>query len=393
VFPKPVKNPVARSCALFLTFAVRRLHAEHGRASKNSPTSSTRTTTSGYSARDKECMARAIFFESHRSSREGMVAVGTVVMNRVNSPNYPNTVCGVVGQKNQFAPGVMSRAMNSRALPDVEAAASAVLRGEAPPEGAQRKVLPPGGADLPLSQHALRAGGGRQRLLRAALSASSGGPAQGHHDRGQAGPILRARRCFYNAFHVETNRRPRNRAPDPAPGQGAGAGPALGQARLFAALHLIKKKDQLMAPLAAAMGEAVDKVRVCSTCGNVDTSDPCTICTDPRRDPATLIVVEDVSDLWALERASAMNVRYHVLGGTLSPLDGIGPDDLNIARPRLAGGRGRGERDHPGRQRHGRGADDGPLHHRPARRSRREGHGSPMACRSAANSTISTRAL
>ena len=97
-----------------------------------------------------------------------------------------------------------------------------------------------------------------------------------------------------------------------------------------AALHLIKKKEQLLAPLAGAMGEALDKVRICSTCGNVDTADPCMICTDPRRDSATLIVVEDVSDLWALERASAMNVRYHVLGGTLSPLDGIGPDQLNI---------------------------------------------------------------
>ena len=97
-----------------------------------------------------------------------------------------------------------------------------------------------------------------------------------------------------------------------------------------AALHLIKKKDQLLAPLANAMGEAVEKVRICSTCGNVDTADPCMICTDPRRDDAMLIVVEDVSDLWALERAAAMNVRYHVLGGTLSPLDGIGPDQLNI---------------------------------------------------------------
>ena len=97
-----------------------------------------------------------------------------------------------------------------------------------------------------------------------------------------------------------------------------------------AALHLIKKKDQLFAPLTAAMAEAVDKVRVCSTCGNVDTSAPCTLCTDPRRDGTTIIVVEDVSDLWALERAGAMNARYHVLGGTLSPLDGIGPDDLNI---------------------------------------------------------------
>jgi recombination protein RecR len=97
-----------------------------------------------------------------------------------------------------------------------------------------------------------------------------------------------------------------------------------------AALHLIKKKEQLLGPLTAAMGDALDTVRICSTCGNVDTSDPCTICTDPRRDEGTIIVVEDVADLWALERAGAMNARYHVLGGTLSPLDGVGPDDLNI---------------------------------------------------------------
>jgi recombination protein RecR len=98
-----------------------------------------------------------------------------------------------------------------------------------------------------------------------------------------------------------------------------------------AALHLIKKKDQLMGPLAAAMAEAHDKVGLCSVCGNADTSDPCTMCTDPRRDDTVLIVVEDVADLWALERAGAMNARYHVLGGTLSPLDGVGPDDLSIA--------------------------------------------------------------
>ena len=98
-----------------------------------------------------------------------------------------------------------------------------------------------------------------------------------------------------------------------------------------AALHLIKKKEQLLAPLAAAMGEAVDKVRVCSTCGNVDTTDPCIGLhrSAPRR-ARRIIVVEDVADLWALERAGAMNARYHVLGGTLSPLDGIGPDQLNI---------------------------------------------------------------
>ena len=97
-----------------------------------------------------------------------------------------------------------------------------------------------------------------------------------------------------------------------------------------AALHMIKKKDQLMGPLSAAMAAAYDHVGTCSVCGNVDTSDPCTVCNDPRRDDSLLIVVEDVSDLWALERAGAMNARYHVLGGTLSPLDGVGPDDLNI---------------------------------------------------------------
>ena len=78
------------------------------------------------------------------------------------------------------------------------------------------------------------------------------------------------------------------------------------------------------------MGEAVEKVKVCSTCGNIDTADPCTVCTDPRRDGSTIIVVEDVADLWALERSAALSARYHVLGGTLSPLDGIGPDDLTI---------------------------------------------------------------
>ncbi|CAN7254521.1 recombination mediator RecR [Pararhizobium sp. LjRoot238] len=97
-----------------------------------------------------------------------------------------------------------------------------------------------------------------------------------------------------------------------------------------AALHLVKKKDQLLGPLADAMGDAYAKVRICSCCGNVDTSDPCSVCTDDRRDNSVIIVVEDVSDLWALERAGAMNTAYHVLGGTLSPLDGVGPDDLNI---------------------------------------------------------------
>ncbi|HEX9904831.1 MAG TPA: recombination mediator RecR [Propylenella sp.] len=98
-----------------------------------------------------------------------------------------------------------------------------------------------------------------------------------------------------------------------------------------AALHLIKRREQLMAPLAAALAEAAAAVKVCSVCGNVDTQDPCAICRDPARDPAILVVVEDVGDLWALERAAATRGRYHVLGGVLSPLDGIGPEDLNIA--------------------------------------------------------------
>ena len=97
-----------------------------------------------------------------------------------------------------------------------------------------------------------------------------------------------------------------------------------------AALFLIKKKDKLLEPLAAAAAEAAAKVSECDVCGNIDTCQPCSVCLDPKRDPKTIIVVEDVADLWALERAKATNGLYHVLGGTLSPLDGIGPEDLNI---------------------------------------------------------------
>jgi len=97
-----------------------------------------------------------------------------------------------------------------------------------------------------------------------------------------------------------------------------------------AALHLIKKRELLMAPLQAALQTALDKIEICRTCGNIDTQNPCTVCTDPRRDPAVIVVVADVADLWALERAHAINARYHVLGGTLSPLDGVGPEDLSI---------------------------------------------------------------
>jgi recombination protein RecR len=98
-----------------------------------------------------------------------------------------------------------------------------------------------------------------------------------------------------------------------------------------AALALMKKKEALMEPLAKALAEAAAAIKACAVCGNLDTASPCAICRDRARDPSILVVVEDVGDLWALERAAATRGRYHVLGGVLSPLDGIGPDDLNIA--------------------------------------------------------------
>jgi recombination protein RecR len=97
-----------------------------------------------------------------------------------------------------------------------------------------------------------------------------------------------------------------------------------------AALHLIKKRDLLMGPLASALQIAMEKIVICKTCGNIDTQDPCAVCVDARRDPSIIVVVADVADLWALERANVVNGRYHVLGGTLSPLDGVGPQDLSI---------------------------------------------------------------
>ena len=99
-----------------------------------------------------------------------------------------------------------------------------------------------------------------------------------------------------------------------------------------AALQLIKKRETLLAPLADAMRIAAERIVVCQSCGNVDTSDPCTICRDESRDPTTLVVVEDVSDLWALERSGAVKARYHVLGGVLSALDGVRPEHLTLAR-------------------------------------------------------------
>src|ERR671923_2653 len=97
-----------------------------------------------------------------------------------------------------------------------------------------------------------------------------------------------------------------------------------------AALFLIKKRDQIMAPLAAALQTALEKIEVCRICGNIDTQNPCAVCSDVQRDPSIIVAVADVADLWALERAHAIKARYHVLGGTLSPLDGIGPQDLSI---------------------------------------------------------------
>jgi recombination protein RecR len=99
-----------------------------------------------------------------------------------------------------------------------------------------------------------------------------------------------------------------------------------------AVLHLLKKREAALGPLLAAL-EAVDqKLATCSTCGNVDTSDPCAVCADPRRDQRSLCVVEEVADLWALERSRLFPGRYHVLGGRLSALDGVRPEDLAIAR-------------------------------------------------------------
>jgi recombination protein RecR len=97
-----------------------------------------------------------------------------------------------------------------------------------------------------------------------------------------------------------------------------------------AVLHLMKRPDSLMEPMARALDAAAANIKTCSVCGNLDTRDPCEICTDPRRDPAQICVVEDVADLWALERTAGFKGHYHVLGGTLSALDGVTPEDLRI---------------------------------------------------------------
>ena len=98
------------------------------------------------------------------------------------------------------------------------------------------------------------------------------------------------------------------------------------------ALHLLKQRETLMQRLAVALANAAREVRKCEICGNLDAQDPCWICAEPERDDRLICVVEDVDDLWALERASLYKGRYHVLGGTLSALDGLGPEDLGIDR-------------------------------------------------------------
>jgi recombination protein RecR len=98
-----------------------------------------------------------------------------------------------------------------------------------------------------------------------------------------------------------------------------------------AALALLKKREQLLEPLATSLREAADAICVCEVCGNLDTSSPCALCSDPRRENHVLCIVEDVADLWALERAGVFRGRYHVLGGALSALDGVTPERLNLA--------------------------------------------------------------
>jgi recombination protein RecR len=97
-----------------------------------------------------------------------------------------------------------------------------------------------------------------------------------------------------------------------------------------AALHLLKRRETLMEPLSLALANAAKHIRPCAVCGNLDTADPCALCRDPRRDAALVCVVEEVADLWAIERAGAYKGRYHILGGTLSALDGVGPEELRI---------------------------------------------------------------
>ena len=97
-----------------------------------------------------------------------------------------------------------------------------------------------------------------------------------------------------------------------------------------AVLYLVKKRETRMQPLVEAMQKVLETVKTCSVCGNLDTKDPCAICSDPRRDGSVICIVRDVSDLWAIERSGAFRGQYHVLGGLLSAMEGTGPDDLRL---------------------------------------------------------------
>lgn len=96
------------------------------------------------------------------------------------------------------------------------------------------------------------------------------------------------------------------------------------------ALHLLKKRHQIMVPLIATLQTALDKITTCPSCCNIDTCSPCSICQDPKRDPTQICVVEDITDLWAVERAHIFHGHYHVLGGVLSAINGVGPQQLNL---------------------------------------------------------------
>ena len=159
-----------------------------------------------------------------------------------------------------------------------------------------------------------------------------------------------------------------------------------------AVLHLMKKREAALQPLLAALKNVADKLSTCSICGNVDTSDPCSICRDPRRDEKMLCVVEEVADLWALDRSRLFPGRYHVLGGRLSALDGVRPEDLTIDQ--LVGRVSKGG-NRRGRARHEcdfGGSDHRPLSSPSAWKDFQSGSASwRTVFRSVASSTISTR--
>ena len=137
-----------------------------------------------------------------------------------------------------------------------------------------------------------------------------------------------------------------------------------------AALRMLQQPEARMLPLAAALAEAARAVKPCRLCGNLDSRDPCSICTDPQRDRSLICVVEGVGDLWALERASVYRGLYHVLGGTLSALAGVGPEDLNVAPLARPHRRGRRDRGDPRARRHGRWRHHRALADRPAEAAR-----------------------